>query len=337
MVVGRDVREYAEPREVSCHSRPGDTIIGCMTVRFTLRQLEYFVATGRSGSLSAAAHVLNISSPSLSAAIAQLESEFGLPLFTRRHARGLILTEAGERLLERTARFLEDAAALGDFATDMAEDIGGPLSIGCLVSFAPHVMAPLGRSFGEAFPEARVSLRAANHAALMRDLDRGEIDVALTFDLDLPKKVRFETLAGLPPHAILPADHPLARTSGVGLKDLAQEPMVLLDLPHSREYFLSLFHAAGLRPRIAERCDDMEVMRSLVANGYGYGLINLRPRLSVSPDGAALAFTPIAGDLRPMVLGLARKEAEYSPRIVTAFADHLRDLLNQGFLPGLTA
>ncbi|MFV0491012.1 MAG: LysR family transcriptional regulator [Pseudorhodobacter sp.] len=308
-----------------------------MTLRFTLRQLEYFVATGRSGSLSAAARRLNISSPSLSAAIAQLEAEFGLPLFTRRHAQGLLLTEAGERLLERTARLLEDAAALGDFAADMAEDVGGPISIGCLISFAPHLMAPLGRSFTASFPEARVSLRAAHQAALMQHLDRGEIDVALTYDLDLPRQIRFEPLADLPPYAILPESHPLARKTSVTLKELAQEPMVLLDLPHSREYFLSLFHAATLKPRIAERCEDMAVLRSLVANGYGYGLINMRPQLALSADGATLSFIPLAGKLRPMILGLARKQAEYSPRTVTAFADHLRALLTEGTLPALTS
>ena len=53
-----------------------------MARRFTLRQLDYLVAVGEAGSIAGAAERLNVSSPSISAAIAQLEAEFGLPLFS---------------------------------------------------------------------------------------------------------------------------------------------------------------------------------------------------------------------------------------------------------------
>lgn len=68
-----------------------------MPLRITLRQLEYFVAVGECGSIAQAAERLNISSPSISTAISQLEAEFGLQLFIRRHAYGLSLTQ-GERV-----------------------------------------------------------------------------------------------------------------------------------------------------------------------------------------------------------------------------------------------
>ncbi|MBL4916413.1 LysR family transcriptional regulator [Szabonella alba] len=310
-----------------------------MALRFTFRQLEYFVAIGRAGSLSAAARRINVSAPSLSAALAQLEAEFGLPLFTRQHAQGLVLTDAGQRLMDRAAHLLEEAGALGDLANDMAERLGGPVSAGCLVTFAPLLMGPLRRSFSDAFPEARLSMQEAHQAGLLTLLDRGEIDIALTYNLDLPKTLRFDALLDLPPHAVLPPGHPLACHDSVTLAALAAEPMVLLDLPHSRDYFLSLFQTAGLRPRIAERCGGLGVMFSLVAHGFGYGLVNLRPAAPQSPDGAALRLVPITGPapsepVRPMVLGLARKRA-VSPRIVAAFATHLRDRLQGRTLPGL--
>lgn len=59
-----------------------------MPLRFTLRQLEYFVTAGESGSIAAASQKLNVSSPSISAAISQLEAELGLSLFVRQHAQG---------------------------------------------------------------------------------------------------------------------------------------------------------------------------------------------------------------------------------------------------------
>lgn len=59
-----------------------------MVLRFTLRQLEYLVAVGELGSVTEAAERVNVSAPSVSAAISQLEREFGITLFVRRHAHG---------------------------------------------------------------------------------------------------------------------------------------------------------------------------------------------------------------------------------------------------------
>jgi hypothetical protein len=80
--------------------------------------------------------------------------------------------------------------------------------------------------------------------------------------------------------------------------------MILLDLPHSREYFLSAFHKKGLRPKIAERTTDIAVMRSVVGNGFGYGIANMRPLNALSPDGNRLAFIPLGDDLRALTMGI---------------------------------
>ena len=71
-------------------------------------------------------------------------------------------------------------------------------------------------------------------------------------------------MAELPPRAILAADHRLARRRAVSLRELVDEPMVLLDLPHSREYFLSLFRACNLEPRIVHRTRSYDMVRGLV-------------------------------------------------------------------------
>ena len=76
-----------------------------MALRFTLRQLEYFVTVGELGSIAQASEQVNVSSPSISAAISQLEEEFGLPLFVRKHAHVLSLTQAGRQFWFRPAKF----------------------------------------------------------------------------------------------------------------------------------------------------------------------------------------------------------------------------------------
>jgi DNA-binding transcriptional LysR family regulator len=306
-----------------------------MPLRFTLRQLEYFVAVGRAGSIAAASELVNVSSPSISTAIAQLEAEFGIQLFIRQHAQGLSLTPGGRRFFAEAKLVLDSAEGLHELASDIAEKPRGPINLGCLVTLAPVVLAALRRSFEAACPEARVSQAEASQQELLEMLQRAEIDVAITYDLEIPQDVGFEPLAALPPCAMLPAGHRLAGRSAVSLAELSDEPMVLLDLPLSREYFLSLFQTVGLRPKIAERSRDMAMVRSLVANGYGYALVNVRPSNELSPNGNALALVPLDGGIRPMTLGIATMRTDRKPRILRAFEEHCRSTIADDRIPGM--
>ena len=260
-----------------------------MVMRFSLRQIEYFVAAGEEGSILAASERLNISSASVSTAISQLEAAFGIQLFIRHHAQGLSLTSEGRRFLAELKRLLGQAAGMHGFADEMAREVRGPLAVGCLVVFAAIVLPSLRRSFEAANAGVLWSSTYANQALLLDRLRSAEIDVALTYDLDIPKDIAFEPLAGLKTHALFAEDHPLAGRSSVSLAELAAEPMILLDLPLSREYFLGLYQAAGVTPQIRERVGDYHVLRSMVANGFGYSLGNIRPLSPATADGKLAA------------------------------------------------
>lgn len=308
-----------------------------MALRFTFRQLEYLVAVGEAGSIAAAAARINVSSPSISAAIAQLEAEFGVQIFIRHHARGLALTEGGRRIYSSAQQVLADAAALQDHASDIAEEVRGPLTLGSLITVAPVMSAALRKGFEARFPEARLNLAMGDQATLFQQLRRAEIDLALTYDLDIPGDVAFAGLIDIPPSVMVAAAHPLAARPKVALGDLADLPMVLLDLPISRDYFLSVFQAEGITPRIGERTPDIAMSRSLVAHGFGYGLVNLLPRDHAAPDGAELAYLPLTGRHRPMVLGLATIKSARQSRNVRAFAEYVTDLAEARTLPGIGA
>jgi DNA-binding transcriptional LysR family regulator len=302
--------------------------------RYTLRQLEYFVAVGEAGSILIASEKVNVSSPSISAAISQLEREFGLPLFVRQHAQGLSLTSAGRRMMEQARIVLREADHLMDVAGDISGSVRGPLAIGCLLTFAQVVLPSLRRSFEAEFPDVRVRQQELNQAEIFGSLRRAEIDVALTYDLDLPADLTFEPIAELPPYAIVDSTHPLANLPAVSVDDLRTYPMVLLDLPFSSEYFLSLFSQIGARPKIAERTRDMAVMRSMVANGFGFSIANVRPLHDLSPDGKPLRFIPLVGRVRPMTMGLLMSTNADRANVVRAFVEHCKRRQGAGDLPG---
>ena len=306
-----------------------------MPLRFTFRQLEYLVAVGEAGSIALASQRINVSSPSISSAISHLEAELGMQLFVRQHAQGLSLTPGGQRLFNEAKQILHHAASLTDLAGDIRTVPRGPISIGCLNTVAPFISAAIRRSFEADYPDAEVTLREAHQAELLHMLGRAEIDIAITYDLEIPSDIEFQHLIALPPYVMVDIDHPLAHQDSIILDDMRDNPMILLDLPLCREYFLSVFHAAGIRPNIAQRTSDLSVARSLVANGFGYCLINFRTKTRIAPDGEELTFLKLSGNHRPMVLGLATKRSEHVPRVISAFTEHVQKLAEKGTLPGM--
>lgn len=306
-----------------------------MALRFTLRQLEYFVAVGDAGSIAQAANRVNVSAPSISTAISQLEKEFGLSLFVRKHAHGLSLTPAGKELLERAKKLLQDARFLNSMAGNISGNICGPLRVGCLLTFAQLVLPSVRRTFETNHPDVRVKQLELHQLEIFSHLRQAKIDVALSYDLDIPNDLTFRPLLELPPYALVSPTHPLADLTSVTVAQLQNFPMVLLDLPHSNSYFTSFFSQIGAKPMIAERTKDMAVMHSLVANGFGYSIANIRQQSDRSPDGKMLRFIPLTGDLRPMRLGIITKEAAQPTLTVQAFVEHCKTAITDDNITGL--
>lgn len=302
--------------------------------RLTLRQLEYFVAAGEAGSIKLASETINVSQPSISTAISDLEAGLGVTLFIRHHAQGVALTTEGRRLLGEARSLLQQAAGLHQIANELKTEMRGPLAVGSLVTIAPVVLPALVQGFQALHANAVITPVEVHQEALRERLRQGEIDLAVTYDLDIPADIDFVPVVKLPPYAYVAEAHRLARRAKVRLDDLADDSLVLLDLPLTREYFLSHFISAGLQPRIAFRSAYPEVVRGLVANGLGYGLANLPLGTDRALDGKRFRVLELSGTYRPMTLGLARRKGAPSRRIVDAFAAHakaeLAKLLRRG-------
>ncbi len=292
---------------------------------FTLKQLRYFVAAAEAGSITKASREVAISQPSLSAAIAHLERSFGVQLFLRHPAQGLSLTASGRRFLSSARRLLDHAHEVAADAGGLGEAMQGPLEIGCFQTFAPLFLPRLLKDFGARHPETEVSFREGTLDVLQDQVLSGVLELALLYDLDLSDRLETETLAGLPPHVLLPEGHPLARRRVVSLEQLATEPMVLLDLPHSREYFRSLFLSVGAEPLVRHRTESVEMLRGLVANGHGYALLNLRPTTARSYDGRPIVTRPLAERLPPLPIVLGRARGARLSRRAESFAAFCRD------------
>lgn len=274
-------------------------------MQYTLRQLAYLVAVADHGSVTAAANALYTSQPGISSAISQLEDQFGLQFFIRHHAKGVSLTPAGQSFVAAARNLLAHAEELSQHATDLSQSLRGKLELGCFSTIAPIFLPRLMAQLRSDYPDIAVQLREGDTEQLQRSLLSGETELALLYDLDLSPQLFRHKLRTQQPYAVLPADHPLARSGAVSLTDLAEEPMVLLDLPHSREYFLSVFRQHGLEARVAHRTVSFEMARGLVAAGCGFALLHLKPNTAVSYAGDPLVYLPIVEDVPSLDIVLA--------------------------------
>jgi len=304
-------------------------------VKFTLKQLSYFVAAGEAGSILKAAEKIHVSQPSISNAITHLEDIFELQLFIRHHAQGMSLTTAGNQIMVQSKRLLQDASELKSFAGKLSDQIFGSINIGCFTPLAPIVTPELCHGFMQSFPGVDVNVSEDNQAELLSSLKKGSIDLALTYDLQLDSDISFTPLVELKPYALLAEDHPLSNKKAVKLMELAEEKFILLDLPLSDAYFMSLFSLDNVKPIIHARTKHIDVQRGLVANGYGYSLANVRPLNKRSLDGSELSYVPLLGEYPSLTLGIAVLEKIRKTMAVDSFNTYCIEQISSNHIPGM--
>ncbi|MGW7578402.1 LysR substrate-binding domain-containing protein [Streptomyces sp. NPDC054765] len=295
---------------------------------FTLVQLRYFLVAAERGSMTEASLELHIAQSAVSTAIHNLERELQVQLFIRRRGRRLALTPAGERLQQQARDLLARAREVEREARGDGETISGPVAVGCFVTLAPHYLPPLFSECTRRHPGIEIEVVEAETDQLVHALAAGRIDFALTYDLGLSAEpeLRSETIARAPAYVIVAADHPLAGQGSVRLTELSTEPLVLLDLPHSRDYFRSLVAATGTAPDIRYRTQSYETVRSLVSRGLGYSVLNQRPATSRTYSGGEIAELELLDAGPPLEVRIASVGGMTQTARARAVMDVLREI-----------
>jgi DNA-binding transcriptional LysR family regulator len=262
----------------------------------TLRQLRYAVAAADAGRVTQAAVNLNVSQPSISVAIAQIEAHYGRKLFVREKGEGVRLTSFGVSFIREARAILADAARLHRLGQG-AEPPAGEVKFGCFTDLAPYYVPAIISQFQKAMPTVTVDFREAGFDELAEQIGKGVIDLALTYDLGLGPGIERQALVELNPHALLGANHPLARQQRISLAQLANYPLIVTNQALSWQHTVGLFTAAGLDVEVLARASSFELQRSMVANGLGVAVSYTRPKSDRSYDGRKLAIRPVYDNL----------------------------------------
>ncbi|MCF8466262.1 MAG: LysR family transcriptional regulator [Sneathiella sp.] len=246
-------------------------------MRYTLKQLTYIDVAARHKSITGAAKALNISPSSISSAIDAIEIQTRKKLFTRHPSKGISATQYGHGFLSNARQLLKAHVTFEEAVDEQAKAINGAIRMGCFTPAAPIILPLITKSVADNYPGISIHLTEGDVRRNMQRVVDSKIDLAIGVGANLDPCVSFVPLFVAPPHIVLPHDHPLANRSLLSLKDVYDEPMVLLDLDETREYMFGLFNSENLTPKVAFSSQTGEMVRNMVAAGLGYSVFNLRP------------------------------------------------------------
>lgn len=294
-------------------------------MQLSLRTLRYIVTAADTQNLTTAARQLNISQPSISAAINQAEAYLGIDIFVRHHARGVTLTVGGRSFINEARRLLKHAFDFNLSMQHLGHGTSGEITVGSFLTLATRFMPGLLAEFGRRAPSITIKLVEGNQQEITENLISGQIELALSYAYSLPDDIHSEPLSTLPPYILISEDHRLAGRKSVSIHEFADEPLILLDLPMSRDYFLTLFHSCQIEPKIFYRSGSYELIRGLVGHGHGYTIHNAIPGTRFAYDGSRTVVLPIEENLPcAQVTCLYLKKHIMRPA-VKLFADFLHE------------
>lgn len=290
----------------------------------SLTQLRYFIRVAERESMTRAAEDLFVAQSAVSSAVAHLERELGVQLFIRRHAKGLILTASGKELLLRARQTLTALAESLESIAGDAQTFWGPLHVVCFSPIAPFYLPSILAGLKADHPALEIQVTEAVAGEVGEYLESGRAEVALTYDLALGDGIQRDVLAEIRPYAALPASHRLAGAASVRLADLVNEPMILVDLPYSRDYFTGVFTERGMQPNVQYRSSSYETVRAMVAMDHGYSLLHQRPATDTTYAGGLVRAVPIADEVRPLRVVVAGLQAVRMSKRASVFAERCR-------------
>jgi DNA-binding transcriptional LysR family regulator len=237
-----------------------------------IRDLEWLTALAEHGHLTETAARLGVSQPTLTRALARVERELGARLFERLPG-GVHLNPDGELVIAAAREITERHDQLVAELTARLDPEAGIVRLAFLDSIATSLVPEALRTFHEQAPRNRLQLRQEPAHEIVRDLDRGDADVAIT-------SPRPEGAFGWAPlHEerlvlVVPRGHRWRHRRRISVAELADEELVTTPVGFGyRALVAALLAEAGIAPRISFESGDLATTEALVAAGLGVAVL----------------------------------------------------------------
>lgn len=286
-----------------------------------LHQLRYLVAVAESGNFTRAAERCNVTQPSLSQQVLNLEQEVGHKLF-HRLGRRAVLTEAGATLLERARRILFEVENAAKELSDHPS-LERRIHVGAVQTVMPYLIVPLLERSRTELPNLTIDAREDFRADLIRAVVEGELDLAV---VPLPvddHRLSIEPLLTEPLLLVVGKDHPIAERTEISINEIAEESFISMGTGSTlAEQIRVFFGGHNFVPRIPYRCAQVPTVKLLVSMGLG---ISILPQLARQEDDKdTLVYLRLTGAQPTRDLAVIRHLQRYQSRGAEQFLNLLR-------------
>jgi DNA-binding transcriptional LysR family regulator len=291
----------------------------------SVHRLRTFVEVARQGSFSRAARRLFLTQPSVSRQVASLERELKTPLI-RRTPRGLVLTDAGRLLVDRSDVIIAELSALERDLSSLRGGEAPPLRLGSFASANVLLVPEALRTFLCACPSTGVAVVTSSPEHHLDALASGEVDVAIVAAWDVGKRDEWPEveLAPLIEDELLlalPEAHACAHRRRIRLRDLSDTSWIEGAHPDCLGPIETVFRELGDEPRIEYFCDEWVGKQAMIAAGLGAALL---PALGLSGTLEGIVLRSLNGDVPRRRLYVAWRTCEGGESPARALAETLR-------------
>ncbi|WP_321843577.1 LysR family transcriptional regulator [Paraburkholderia bannensis] len=268
------------------------------------RFARYFLEVAQSGSLRKAAQGLHVSASAIDRQILLAERELETELFERLPS-GLKLTAAGELLLHDLRRWRKEYSRTLERFDELQGMRRGHVSVAVIDALSEGLVASTVAQVGLAYPQLSFDVRVVENQRVADLVAASEVDFGLLLDPTEHGGLEVRALVEVPLGVVVPPGHPLAAHGDVTFGSILDYRQLVPAAPlivHERTRVLYTSHQAEGIERVS--CNSIRMMRSLIREGAGVGVLSL---LDVASDVAsgALAFVPLRGRrVRPLTLAL---------------------------------
>jgi LysR family transcriptional regulator, nitrogen assimilation regulatory protein len=298
-----------------------------------LKQLEYFRHVAELGSFTRAASFLSVVQPALSRQVRQLEVELGQNLFDR-NGRGVVLTDAGTRLLEHTRGILMQVGRARQELEDQRNGDSGHVVLGLPPSLGRSVTVPLVKAFGRLLPNASLATVEGLSAYMLEWLNIGRVDCALVYNAPASPSVDLQPLLDDQLFLIAPLSKPARKArKSITLAELADHPLIIPSRPHSiRMSVENALAGVDRKIKVVHEIECIPAVIDLVRQGHGFGVLPLNAVKS-TPWGEEVQVKPILAPILKTSLSIATSAQRPKSPLMRKAIDVIRDIVRQEIRP----
>lgn len=288
-----------------------------------LRQIEAFKTLMLAGSVTAAAEQLNLSQPTISKLIAQLETETTLRLFDRTRGRLVPRPEAHALLrdVEKTLTALEE---VGRNARQLARSHIGHIRIASIASVGTSLIPQALASFVKTRPQTTATLYVRSSSYILERVSAHLADIGFVSEGPVASGTIVTSFQERPGAiCIIPAQHPLRKKKALSPKDFEGEPFISVGREtHFRHQIEQQFVDASVSRKMIFQTNHFATAYALVAQGAGLTIVD--PFSALAYFGKRVTLRPFQPEV-PFRLNLIRPANQTAPVLVEEFLAHLAE------------